>query len=180
MTLVPSDLEPRQGTPSPRLERAEFVARFMSQFRDQGFDKLKVELQRIADAAWDAYEHERKSPHTRKAGPEFADPDYDLSEDWLTARAAVRAAQARHEDPAGPLRILLISCSSRSEHTCPGEMSKSYRLTRIAADVLAEAQGVGTRLLELSRLAAEYGRRIHPCNACFSTAAPLCHWPCSC
>src|SRR5207245_5215345 len=35
-------------------------------------------------------------------------------------------------------------------------------------------------LLDLSRLASEYGRRIHPCKACFSTAAALCHWPCSC
>ena len=35
-------------------------------------------------------------------------------------------------------------------------------------------------ILDLSRLASEYGRKIHPCKACFSTAAPLCHWPCSC
>ena len=35
-------------------------------------------------------------------------------------------------------------------------------------------------MLELSRLTAEYGRHIHPCKACFSTAAALCHWPCSC
>ena len=34
--------------------------------------------------------------------------------------------------------------------------------------------------LDLSRLASEYGRHIHPCKACFSTAAALCHWPCSC
>ena len=35
-------------------------------------------------------------------------------------------------------------------------------------------------MLDLSRLASEYGRHIHPCKACFSTAAALCHWPCSC
>jgi multimeric flavodoxin WrbA len=35
-------------------------------------------------------------------------------------------------------------------------------------------------LLDLARLASEYGRKIHPCKACFSTAAALCHWPCSC
>ncbi|HEX4183593.1 MAG TPA: flavodoxin family protein, partial [Caulobacteraceae bacterium] len=35
-------------------------------------------------------------------------------------------------------------------------------------------------ILDLSRLTSEYGRNIHPCKACFSTAAPLCHWPCSC
>jgi multimeric flavodoxin WrbA len=35
-------------------------------------------------------------------------------------------------------------------------------------------------VLDLSRLASEYGRHVHPCKACFSTAAALCHWPCSC
>jgi multimeric flavodoxin WrbA len=35
-------------------------------------------------------------------------------------------------------------------------------------------------LLDLSRLASEYGRIIYPCKACVSTAMPLCHWPCSC
>jgi multimeric flavodoxin WrbA len=35
-------------------------------------------------------------------------------------------------------------------------------------------------VLDLSRTASEYGRNIHPCKACFSTAAALCHWPCSC
>ena len=35
-------------------------------------------------------------------------------------------------------------------------------------------------MLDLSRLASEYGRVIYPCKACVSTAMPLCHWPCSC
>jgi hypothetical protein len=34
--------------------------------------------------------------------------------------------------------------------------------------------------LDLSLLTSEYGRRIHPCKGCVSTAMPLCHWPCSC
>jgi multimeric flavodoxin WrbA len=37
-----------------------------------------------------------------------------------------------------------------------------------------------TEILDLSRLASEFGRLIHPCKACFSTAPALCHWPCSC
>ena len=134
---------------------------------------------KIVGAAWDAYEHSRKAPRTRKAGNEFADPDYDLSVDWLAARAAITDAQRRHGDRSRPA-ILLVNCSSRSEHTCPGEMSKSYRLVQIAREVFAAAPGVTIELLHLSRLASEYGRRIHPCKACFSTAAALCHWPCSC
>jgi multimeric flavodoxin WrbA len=46
--------------------------------------------------------------------------------------------------------------------------------------VFAATPGLETDILDLSRLASEYGRQIHPCKACFSTAAALCHWPCSC
>ena len=35
-------------------------------------------------------------------------------------------------------------------------------------------------MLDLSLLTSEYGRHIHPCKGCVSTAMPLCHWPCSC
>jgi multimeric flavodoxin WrbA len=174
-----ADPTPRKGMPSPHLTAAEYRERFLSQFRDPAFDAVRGELDRIAGIAWDGYDKGRKSPFTRKAGPEFADPDYDLSADWLAAREAIRAAQARHDAPGGPSRILLINGAARSEHTCPGEMSKSYRLTAIARDVVAAA-GIDAEILDLSRLASEYGRHIHPCKTCFSTAAPLCHWPCSC
>src|SRR5690606_15066117 len=136
-------------------------------------------LDKIAAVAWDGYSKGRKAPVTRKAGPGFSDPDYDLSVDWIAARDAVHAAQKKHDDPSGPHRYLLINASSRSEHTCPGEMSKSYRLVECAREVLSGA-GAEVEVLDLSRLASEYGRHIHPCKACFSTAPALCHWPCSC
>ena len=178
--VAPKPPQPRLGTPDPRLSETEFRARFLSQFSDPAFDALRYELGRVAAVAWDAYDHGRKAPRTRKAGAGFADPEYDLSLDWIAARDAIRAAQARHEDPAAPASILLISASARSEHTCPGEMSKSYRLVQIAREVISAAPNTESEVLELHRLAAEYGRHIHPCKACFSTAAPLCHWPCSC
>lgn len=53
-------------------------------------------------------------------------------------------------------------------------------MIEIAQDVLEEDYGIEVDVLDLSRLSAEYGRNIHPCKARFSTAAPLCHWPCSC
>jgi multimeric flavodoxin WrbA len=172
-------LSPRKGMPSPRLNAAEFRERFLSQFQDPSFEPLASELDKIAAAAWDAYDGHRKSSHTRKAGSEFADPNYELSVDWLKARAAIADAQRRYEERSTPA-ILLINCSSRSEHTCPGEMSKSYRLVEIAREVFAASPDVEVAVLDLSRLASEYGRHIHPCKACFSTAAALCHWPCSC
>ncbi|MEI1247067.1 flavodoxin family protein [Rhizobium aouanii] len=173
------DLEPRKGSPSPRLDESEFKKRFLSQFKDRAYETLEDELGKVAAAAWDAYAHSRKSPITRKAGPGFADPDYDLAVDWLAARDEIRAAQARFEDETAPLRVLLINGSSRSEHTCPGELSKSFRMVEIAKEVFAAA-GVMVNILDLSRIASEYGRQIHPCKACFSTSAALCHWPCSC
>jgi multimeric flavodoxin WrbA len=166
--------------PDPQLDRETFRARYLERFHDPAFRSLDAELERIVDVAWDAYANHRKAPITRKAGPEFADPDYDMSVEWLAARAAIREAQARHDDRTGPKRFLIVNCSSRSEHTCPGEMSKSWRFVEIALDVFQAADNAEARVLDLSRLASEFGRHIHPCKACFSTAAALCHWPCSC
>lgn len=171
--------EPRKGSPSPQLSEAEFRRRYLSAFADPAYSPLHAELDKIASAAWDAYSNHRKAPRTLKAGEGYADPDYDLAVDWLAAKHAIDEAQKRHEDKDGPCRVLLINSSSRSEHTCPGEMSKSYRLAEIAQKELA-VEGLEVNLLDLSRLTSEYGREIHPCKACFSTAAALCHWPCSC
>lgn len=176
----PDDVEPRKGSPSPRLSEDEFKRRFLNQFQDSAYEGLSPELAKVAAAAWDAYANSRKSPKIGKAGPGYAHPEYDLSLDWIAARQAVQAAQRRHEDTDGPLRFLLINGFSRSEHTCPGELSKSYRMVEAARRELVEQTGVSVDVFDLSRLASEYGRKIHPCKACFSTSAALCHWPCSC
>ena len=180
-----SDVEPRHGMPDPALTRDEFRRRWLRQFVDPAFDRLRGQIDALEAVAWDAYSAGRKAPRTRKAGAEFADPDYDLSVDWLEARAAIVAAQRRHDDPAAPSRVLIVNGSPRSEHTCPGEMSKSWRLVEVARRAIeAWTRDTGHRceieILDLSRLASEYGRHIHPCKGCFSTAAALCHWPCSC
>ncbi|CAN7767520.1 flavodoxin family protein [Ensifer sp. NM-2] len=179
-TNLEVDLVPRKGSPSPRLDEGEFKKRFLQQFQDSSYGELDVELERIAEAAWDAYAHQRKSPRVRKAGQGFADPNYDLAVDWLDARDSIAKAQMRHEDDNGPFRILLINGSSRSEHSCPGEVSKSFRMIEIAKAVFDDASEFAVDVLDLSRVASEYGRHIHPCKACFSTSAALCHWPCSC
>ena len=170
MARKPESTQSRKGMPSPRLGEAEFKRRFL--------DQLQAELSKMADTAWDGYSHSRKSPHTFRAGKGYADPDYQLAGDWINAAEAVRAAgQAHRKD--GVDRILLINASPRSEHTCPGEMSKSYRLAQIAQNVFVEEQAQ-VDVLDLSRLTSEYRRQIHPCKACYSTSPALCHWPCSC
>lgn len=169
----------RKGQPSTKLTREEFAARLRERFYDPAFEPLRAHIDRIVDTAWESYDEYRKSPRTRKAGPGFADPDFELPIEWLEARARILAAQAEHDDPARPRRVLLVSGAARTDQTCPGEMSKTFRLVQIAKGEL-EASGCRCDVLDLSDLTAEYGRQILPCKACVSTAMPLCHWPCSC
>src|SRR5262249_26224211 len=116
----------------------------------------------------------------RKAGPEFKDPDFELPIEWLATRDAVFQAELRQRDPSTPSRVLLICGAARHDQTCPGEMSKSFRLAEMARGQIGAAPGFECDFLDLSMLTAQYGRQILPCKACVSTAMPLCHWPCSC
>lgn len=170
----------RKGMPPRQLDRETFDQRFKSRFVDPVFLPLQKELQAIADAAWEAYADGRKAPITRKAGRDFIDPDYEVSVEWLAAHKAIHEAQQRHDDPIGPCRILIINGSSRTEHTCPGEMSKTWRLVEIARQVVTEKPGFHVKILDLSRTTSEFGLTINPCKSCVSTSMALCHWPCSC
>ena len=170
----------RKGMPSVALTKAEFTRRFREHFIDPAFDPLQEEIGRIVDAAWNGYHEYRKAPRTRPAGKRYEDPSYDLSVDWLKARAAIAAAERRQKSRSSKSRILVINASPRSDQSCPGEMSKSYRMVEIARRLIEREQGFETELLDLSLLTSEYGRKIHPCKSCVSTAMPLCHWPCSC
>ncbi|HEY6981860.1 flavodoxin family protein [Reyranella sp.] len=170
----------RKGMPSVTLDKAAFADRLRRRFYDPAFDSLQVEIDRIIDAAWDAYDHSRKAPRTRRAGSGYADPGYELSVEWTATRDAVARAERRQKSAASRSRILLISGSPRSDQTCPGEISKTYRLVKIAEEVFRTERGFEIELLDLSNLTSEYGRQIHPCKGCVSTAMPLCHWPCSC
>ncbi len=169
----------RKGQAPGQISRAEFSERFQSSYRDPAFQAEKEALGRIEEIAWLAYKAERKSPVTRKAGPGFADPAYDLSVEWLAARDALAAAQARQADPASPSRVLMILGASRNDGSCPGEISKTFRLSRWMTEEL-EGQGIEVDTLDLSLMTSEVGRTIHPCKGCVCTAMPLCHWPCSC
>ena len=169
----------RKGQPDPKLDHDTFVARYRQQFFDPAFDPMSAQILALAEIAWDAYRDGRKAPRTNPAGSGYKNPDYELSDEWRAVSDAIRAAQARQQRPETPSRLLLICGSPRSEHTCPGEMSKTYRLLD-AAHREAVRLGFECDVLELNRLTSEYGRHIHPCKACVSTAMPLCHWPCSC
>jgi multimeric flavodoxin WrbA len=172
-------VKPRKGQITERMSREEFRAHFRRSFFDPAFQAEAEAIERLEAIAWDGYKSGRKAPITRKAGPSFADPDYDMSVEWLHTRDAIHRAMATQRDPATPSRVLVIASASRNDFTCPGEMSKTFRLATTVRDTLA-AEGLQTDFLDLSHLTSDYGRKIHPCKACVSTAMPLCHWPCSC
>jgi multimeric flavodoxin WrbA len=170
----------RKGTPAVQLSKEEFSQRVRERFYDPSFSAVAPEIDRIIDVAWKNYAEYHKSPRTRPAGAGFSDPDFQLPSEWLDTRKAIEEAEKRQKNSRSKSRILLINGSSRSEHTCPGEMSKTFRLAKMAEEVFVRESGCDVDLLDLSRLASEYGRVIYPCKACVSTAMPLCHWPCSC
>ena len=169
----------RKGQAPDHLGRGEFGLRFRANFVDPAFRAEDGAIARIEQIAWAAYDDGRKAPITRKAGPGYADPDYDLSVDWIAAKERLEQAQKAWADPKTRTRALVICGSPRNDGTCPGEVSKSFRLAGLVSETLGEAE-VEVDFLDLSLLSSEYGRKIHPCKACVSTAMPLCHWPCSC
>ena len=162
------------------LTKDEFRERFYARFYDPAFESASAELEKIFEIAWDGYIQYRKTPRTRAAGPGFADPAAELPIEWLYTRSKIQVAEQRQKDPASPSRILVINASTRSEHTCPGEISKSRRLARHAQETIQALAGYEVDFLDISTLADEPWKVVHPCKACVSTAMPLCHWPCSC
>ncbi len=169
----------RKGQAPAQLERAEFSARFRAAFIDPVYRSEDAAIARLEEIAWQIYQEGRKSPFKQKAGPGYADPGFDLSSEWVTTKQRIDAAQRRWADPASPSRVLLICGSARNDGTCPSEMSKTFRLLGFAREILEQA-AIQPDVLDLSLLTSEYGRQIHPCKGCVSTAMPLCHWPCSC
>ncbi|WP_245747093.1 flavodoxin family protein [Paraburkholderia lycopersici] len=164
----------RQG-----LSREAFRVRYMARYHDPAFRAEDAALARLETIAWDAYSEGRKAPMTSRAGEGYADPEYDLSTEWRLTHERLEAAQRRQQQSDTRSRVLVVNASSRNDYTCPGEMSKSFRLAQICEHELTQA-GIEADMLDLSRLAAEPDLHIYPCKACVSTAMPLCHWPCSC
>jgi multimeric flavodoxin WrbA len=171
---------PRKGMPDVQIDKQEFARRFRDRFVDPAFATNEQAIAAIIDTAWDGYDIYRKNPVKARAGEGFAKPDAMLPVEWLETRKQIASAEARQKDPKSPSRILLVNGSMRSDQSCPGEMSKSWRLMTLAKDVIEAEAGFETEVLDLSLLTSQYGRLIHPCKSCVSTAQPLCHWPCSC
>jgi multimeric flavodoxin WrbA len=172
-------IEIRKGQAPAPLERTAFSIRFRDAYFDPLFRVEDQSIERLEEIAWQIYQVGRKAPITQKAGPGYTDPNYDLSVEWVATKLRIDEAQRRWADQKSPSRVLLICGSARNDGTCPGEISKSFRLLEMAREILEQAE-IEVDVLDLSLLTSEYGRNIHPCKGCVSTAMPLCHWPCSC
>jgi multimeric flavodoxin WrbA len=169
----------RKGQAPSKLDRTEFGKRFRASFADPEFRPSEAVIRELEQIAWEAYDDGRKAPETRAAGVGYADPKYKLSVEWLVTKSRLEAASSAQKNPKSASRVLVICGSARNDGTCPAEMSKTWRLAEtVKATLLTKDFEVD--VLDLSLLSSEYGRKIHPCKACVSTAMPLCHWPCSC
>jgi len=164
----------RTGQAPTPLTRAQFQERFQQRYYDPAYDGEREAIARLETIAWQALQDGRKAPITQPAGRGYADPAYELSVEWLDTRARLLAAQRVWADSATPSRVLLVCCSARNDGTCPGEISKTWRLTELARRVIQGA-GMEADVLDLSLVTSEYGRNIHPCKGCLSSAMPLCH-----
>lgn len=171
--------KPRTGQAPPPLGRDEFHLQFQRSFLDPAFNEVKDALAKVEQVAWVNYVDGHKAPITEKAGSGFADPDYDLSAEWKASSKRLGELETRQKNRQTPSRVLLICGSARNDGSCPGEISKTWRLTVLAQEIL-QAQQIEVDLLDLSLLTSDYDKHIHPCKGCASTAMPLCHWPCSC
>ncbi|MBV6319739.1 flavodoxin family protein [Duganella violaceipulchra] len=169
----------RTGQAPAPLGRDEFHMQFMRSFQDPAFGPVRSALAQVEEIAWTSYRDGRKAPVTQKAGSGFADPDYELSVEWRATRDRLLAAEKRQKDVATRSRVLLVVGAARNDGSCPGEISKTFRMAQWAQQALAESD-IENDLLDLSLLTSGYDLHIHPCKGCVSTAMPLCHWPCSC
>jgi len=169
----------RKGQAPAKLGRDQFSLQFHRSFADPAFEQVRYALEQVEQVAWENYNAGRKAPLTHPAGPGFADPAYELSDEWRATHDRLLKAGKMQQDPASPSRVLLINGAARNDGSCPGEMSKSWRMVQWLQEILL-ADKLDVRTLDLSLLTSDYDLHIHPCKGCVSTAMPLCHWPCSC
>ncbi len=76
----------RKGQGSTKLSKDEFGRRMRERFYDPSFGVAGAEVDGLVEIAWSGYQEYRKSPRKQKAGPGFADPEYELPVEWLATR----------------------------------------------------------------------------------------------
>lgn len=139
----------RKGQAPAPLTESAFRARFDAAFADPSFATETAVLERVATIAWRNYEQARKAPVTRRAGDGYADPEYELSVEWVGTSERLRQAEVTQRREDTPSRVLVIAGAARNDGSCPGEMSKTFRLAQTVAATLQDNRIVPD-LLDLS------------------------------
>ena len=91
-------IEARKGQGDVKLTREEFERRLRERFYDPAFQTVERQIADVVDVAWRTYDEYRKSPRKRKAGPGFADPEFEPTDEQLQdlSREAFADVAARH------------------------------------------------------------------------------------
>ena len=85
----PTVIEIRKGQAPAPLVRDAFGIRFRASFVDPAFRGEDASIARLEGVAWAAYIEGRKAPFTQQAGSGYADPEYQLSVEWIDTRQRI-------------------------------------------------------------------------------------------
>ena len=125
------------GVPSGRAEsrrgsrRGSRVA-LSCTFQRSGVRRERDAIARLEEIAWQAYTRAARRPSRARPGR--------LCRPRVRAVRRMAGSQGAHRESAGrlgtrraPSRVLLICGSARNDGSCPGEMSKTFRLAELRA-----------------------------------------------
>src|SRR6478752_4165380 len=118
----PQARDVRRLQPDPLIDRPTFVARYRARCFDPAFEVAEAEIARLVDIAWQGYIEGRKTPRTVKAGPEFADPDYDLAVEWKAT--ATPCSRRRRVSATRAHRAVSCWCVLRRAASTPVRASR--------------------------------------------------------
>ena len=160
-TVALDQIDVRKGQVTEKIGRDVFRQRFTARFYHPAFRVEDEAIDRLEAIAWDAYLEGRKLPIIEKAGPRFADPEYELS--WTGARQAPNCcgagAAARSEGA--------VACRHRHRFVAQRSHVSGRNVEVVPA---CEASGgylrsasIEVDVLDLSRLNSEHDLHIHPC-----------------
>ena len=131
----------RKGQAPPPHPRETFRKIFFQNFYDPAFDPERAAIDRLEAIAWDAYQEAARRRARARPGPASPTPTTTCRSNGCETRERLQAAQARWQRAGHAVaRAADLRLRPRNDGTCPGEISKTWRLTQIAREALrAEA-----------------------------------------